>query len=104
MHPRGVTSLTRYFAECSNGTFFQTTLDLANPGTETTAVVLRSLRADGSVVPAIVTLAGQRHLTLTPANLSGLASADFSTVIETDVPIVAERTISERYGSHTNRR
>ena len=26
-HPRGVTSLTRYFAEGSNGTFFQTTLD-----------------------------------------------------------------------------
>ncbi len=30
-HPRGVTALTRYFAEGSQSTFFETTIDLVNP-------------------------------------------------------------------------
>jgi hypothetical protein len=98
-------SLTRYFAEGSNSTFFQTTIDLVNPGTQNASVTLRFLRSDGTVVPQSLSVPAQRHATVATASINGLQSADFSTVIETDQPIVAERTMvwppDQRYGSHS---
>jgi hypothetical protein len=98
-------SLTRYFAEGSNSDFFETTIDLANPGTQNAAVTLKFLKSDGTILPYAVTVPGQRHLTVATATIAGLAHADFSTVIETDTMVVAERTLvwtpSQRYGSHS---
>ncbi len=98
-------AFTRYFAEGSNGTFFQTTIDLVNPGTQDASVTLRFLRSDGTVIPHSVTVPAQRHVTIDTPSISGLQTADFSTVIETDHQIVAERTLvwppDQRYGSHT---
>lgn len=103
--PTGVPALTRYFAEGSNNAFFQTTIDLANPGTQDATVLLRFLRSDGQIVPYVVNVQAQRHVTVVTTAVSGIESADFSTVIETNQPIVAERTMvwtpDERYGSHT---
>ena len=52
-----------------------------------------------------VTVPGQQHATVRPGDLIGLQLADFSTVIETNQLIVAERTMvwprDGRYGSST---
>jgi hypothetical protein len=100
-----VPALTRYFAEGANSTFFETTIDLANPGAQDATVTLRFLKSDGTVVPHAVTVPAQRHLTVQTNIVAGMQAADFSTVIETDQPIVAERTMtwtpSQRYGTHS---
>jgi glucose/arabinose dehydrogenase len=104
-HPRGVPALTRYFAEGSNSDFFDTTIDLANPGSEDAAVLLRFLKYDGSIIPYFVKVPAQRHVTVATSTIEGVHAGDFSTVIETDHEIVAERTMvwsaAERYGSHS---
>jgi len=103
-HPTANPLLTRYFAEGSNSLeFFQTTIDLVNPGTEPAAVLLRFLKWDGSVVPYFVQVPAQRHVTVATPSISGVSLGDFSTVIETDREIVAERTMvwppDQHYGS-----
>jgi hypothetical protein len=104
-HPNNVASLTRYFAEGSNSTFFETTIDLANPGTVDASVLLRFLKSDGSVVPYAIKVPAQRHVTVVTTAVNGMQAADFSTIIETDQQIVAERTMvwtpQARYGSHS---
>jgi glucose/arabinose dehydrogenase len=105
-HPTASPLLTRYFAEGSNSLdFFETTIDLANPGTKQAAVLLRFLKWDGSVVPYFVAVPAQHHVTIPTIAISGVSLGDFSTVIETDQEIVAERTMvwtpTQRYGSHT---
>src|SRR5262249_46058590 len=101
--PTGVPALTRYFAEGSNNTFFETTIDLLNPGTTDASVLLRFLKSDGTVVPYMTKVPAQRHVTVSTPAVDGLQSADFSTVIETNQQIVAERTMvwppDQRHGS-----
>ena len=101
-HPRG--AFARYFAEGSNSAFFDTRIALANPGTSPAYVQLRFLRADGTVGQRTMTIPARRHATVFPADVSGFDTADFSTVIESDVEVVAERlmtwTRTERFGSH----
>jgi hypothetical protein len=98
-------TLTRYFAEGSNNTFFQTTIDLSNPGTQNASVTLRFLKSDGNVVTKAISVPAQRHVTVNTSTVDGLQSADFSTVVETDQQIIAERTMvwppDVRYGSHS---
>jgi hypothetical protein len=104
-YPPGVPAYTRYFAEGSNNTFFQTTIDLLNPGTQDANVLLHFLKSDGTVVLFPVSVRAQRHATVVTTAVDGLQSADFSTVVETDQPIVAERTMvwppDQQYGSHS---
>jgi hypothetical protein len=104
-HPNNDPLLTRYFAEGSNSTFFETTIDLANPGTTNAAALLRFLKSDGSVVAYATTVPAQRHVTVQTTAINGMQAADFSTIIETDHQIVAERTMvwtpQARYGSHS---
>jgi hypothetical protein len=105
-HPRGVTALTRYFAEGSQSTFFETTIDLVNPGASQDArVLLRFLTSGGAIVTRFVLVPARRHATVLASSVAGLGAADFSTIIETDRVVVSERTMvwtpEERYGSHT---
>jgi hypothetical protein len=104
-HPRGVTSLTRYFAEGSSTTFFETTIDLVNPGTVQATVLMHFLTSSGQVIDYYVNVPAQQHVTVRPDQVSTTPLEDFSTVIETDQEIVAERTMvwtpDGRYGSHT---
>ena len=68
-------------------------------------MLLRFLKSDGSVVPFFVAVPAQRHVTVPTSAITGVSLGDFSTVIETDQEIVAERTMvwtpTERYGSHS---
>jgi len=106
-HPRGVASLTRYFAEGATSTFFDTTIALANPAAAGTAAVLaRFLKSDGTVVTHTVAVPALARRTITVKDVAGLAAAEFSTVIETDVEVVADRTMkwdATAYGSHSER-
>jgi glucose/arabinose dehydrogenase len=103
-NPTGARVFTRYFAEGSNSTtFFDTTIDLANPGTTDAHVLLRFLKANGSTQSYTVIVPGQRHVTVSTSSIPGMIT-DFSTVIESDHEVVAERTMvwtpTQQYGSH----
>jgi hypothetical protein len=106
-HPSNVASLTRYLAEGSSSSFFDTTIGIANPGALPASVLLRFLRTDGGVITWPVTIPSFQHATVRPAQIAGLAAADFSTVIETDREVVVERTMTwtrgSRFGSHGER-
>ena len=100
-HPRGTS--TRFFAEGATGTFFNARLALANPSTQPITALLRFLTTAGRVVTLPVSLAPQQRQTINPETVPMLASAEFSTVVEADGPIVADRLMqwgSVGYGSH----
>jgi len=100
-HPNGV--LTRYFAEGATNAFFHTRIDLGNPGVADAAVLLRFQTDTGAVVPHPVVVAPTSHVSVDPATITGLANVSFSTVLESDVPVIADRTMSwdaTGYGSH----
>ncbi len=106
-HPNNVATLSRYLAEGSSNTFFETTIGVANPGTQPATVVLRFLRADGVTVSRTLTLPAREHVSVRPAQLSGLPFSDYSTIVETDREVVVERTMiwstTGRFGSHSER-
>jgi uncharacterized repeat protein (TIGR01451 family) len=101
-HPRGFYSL--YFAEGANSWFFETRIALANPNAAPAATLMRYLRSDAMLGSQILNLAGSRRATVMPGEVSGFDKADFSTVVESDIEIAAERTMTwlpeERYGAH----
>lgn len=85
---------TRWFsAEGVTGSYFDTYLLLGNPSPERTAHVnLRFLSRDGGVYRRGYEIAPATRLTVN-AEIAhpALADAEFSTVIDSDVPVVAER-------------
>lgn len=104
-HPNNNPAYTRYFAEGANSSFFQTAIAIANPGTTAATVNLRYLRDDGVIGAYPVKVEPQRRVTILPSTLPNFAAAAFSTIIESDQEIVAERTMvwpaDVRYGSHS---
>ena len=103
-HPRNVASLTRYFAEGATSSFFDTRIALANPGTADAAVLLRFLKSDGTTATERVAVPALARRTVIVKDLAGLAEAEFSTIVETDRLVVADRTMKWNavgYGSHT---
>ena len=100
-HPRGF--YTRYFAEGASNGFFHTKFALLHPGPGTARVLMRFLKSDGSRASHEFHLHGQRRMTLDASDVIGLGVADFSTIIESDSLIVADRTMSwdaRGFGSH----
>jgi hypothetical protein len=101
-HPRGF--FTRYFAEGATSSFFDTSIALLNVSQTSTAhVVLRFQRADGSNISHWVSISAHTRMTVRVKDVSGMATAEFSSVIESDQVIVADRTMTWEgtgYGSH----
>ncbi len=101
-HPRGF--FTRYLAEGATGPFFDTSVALVNADdTQTAHVLLRFLRRDGVVLTHVELIGPHTRRTVNPETLAGLETAEFSTVIESDVPVVVDRTMTwddRGYGSH----
>jgi hypothetical protein len=98
-HPRGLHKV--YLAEGATGSFFQTRLALAN-ASPVGAVVVSFLRAGLAPVRTTVMSAGRR--TLSPTTFTGLEAAEFSTVVESEQPMVVDRTMmwdATGYGAHT---
>jgi hypothetical protein len=100
-HPRGL--VTRLFAEGATGTFFHTEFALANPTAVSATALMRFQTDSGATIPLNVTVSPFSRLTIDPSTTAGLAGANFSTVVESDVFVAADRKMTwdaTRYGSH----
>jgi type 1 glutamine amidotransferase len=100
-----VGTFKRYLAEGATGTFFDTRIALVNPDAAVTAhTQLRFLTEDGPLYTWEVVLPPQSRQTVFVDDIPGMASAAFSTVIDSDTPVVVDRTMSwaegQGYGSH----
>lgn len=103
-HPKGVAGAQRLFAEGAAGTFFDTQVHVFNPGTTPANVVVGFLSASGTRTSQAVTLPPKGRTTLASCCVATMTAAEFSTVVESDAPVVAERGMSwdrvTGYGSH----
>ena len=101
-----VTGFRRYFAEGSASWLFDCVFDLANPsGADPANVAMRFLRADGATFLETLVIPPASHRAVSAKSVPGLTPAGgFSTVIDSDVEVVAERTMTwspaAQYGSH----
>jgi hypothetical protein len=98
-----VGTFTRYFAEGATSDFFETEIALLNATGETTTASLAFLKGDGTTVSHDVPLAGLARATVYPKLLPGMAQAEFSTVVTSSQPLIADRTVrwdARGYGSH----
>lgn len=107
-HPTGLGYYTRYFAEGAATDFFDTRIAVANPNpTAWASVLLRFVKADGSFVTRLVAIPPERTYQLLTDTLPELAGSAFSTAVETDVQVVADRLMwwgpSGAYGTHAER-
>ncbi len=103
-HPRGF--VITYLAEGATGAFFDTRLALANPTGTTALVLTRFQKGDGTIVRHYTTIAPMSRATIDVEALAGLEAAEFSTLVEADVQVVADRTMTwdqSGYGSHAER-
>ena len=103
-HPRGF--VITYLAEGATGSFFDTRIALANPTATTARVLARYQKDDGTVVSDARTMLPFSRLTIDVDAVASMASAAFSSLIEADVQVVADRTMTwgtGGYGSHAER-
>ena len=103
-HPRGF--VITYLAEGATGAFFSTRLALANPNATPALVLVRYQKGNGEVIPSYFTIAAHSRHTIDVQTVPGLEAAEFSTLIEADVQVVADRTMtwdSRAYGAHAER-
>ena len=94
-----------YLAEGATGTFFDTRLAIANPTATPAHVLTRFQKDDGTVVRDARTCC-RSAATIDVEGVASMASAAFSTLIEADVQVVADRTMTwdvGGYGSHAER-
>jgi hypothetical protein len=82
-----------YFAEgCTDGAF-DTYILLSNPGWTPARVEVGFQRDDGATFAGYYIVPAQRRVTVRVEGLPGLERASFSTVVHSDVPIMAERAM-----------
>ena len=105
-HPNG--QVRRFLAEGATGTFFHTTIGLANPDPALSAVaVLTFDKGDGTRVRRSVVVPAGRSVAVDVGAVSGLEASDVSTTVESDRVLGVQRGMSwgaadpaGRYGSH----
>jgi hypothetical protein len=82
----------RYFAEGAVSDFFDTRIALLNATGAATTAKVTFLTTQLQAVERTVPLNGVERVTIDPKQL-GLANAEFATIVESDQPIVADRTM-----------
>ena len=100
-HPRG--SFTRYFAEGATISIFDTRFALLNPSPDRASVLFTFMRADGSQVTHALEAAPHSRGTIDAKQVAAIAAGEFSTRIDSDVRLVADRTMTwdqSGYGAH----
>lgn len=102
-HPNG--EHQRYLAEGATGDFFDARIALVNPSeTEIAHTQLRFLRENDSVIVSNMLLPPRSRRTVFVDDIPPLAHASFSTVVESDHPVVVDRTMTwgngGAFGSH----
>lgn len=103
-HPRGF--VITYLAEGATGPFFSTQLAIANPSANPALVLTRFQRGDGTTIRDYRVVPAMSRATIDVSTIPGLEAAEFSTLVEADVQVVADRTMSwdqSGYGSHAER-
>ena len=93
----------RFFGEGATSAFFSTRFALFNPSSLPAATTLWLQKGDGSIVAHDEVIPAFSRRTIDAGAVPGLAEAEFATVVQSDVLIVADRTmIRDRsgYGSH----
>ncbi len=94
----------RYFAEGATGWLFDCYFALANPGSTSAEVTLRFLRSDLQTIVHTEVVPPMSRRTVDVKSVPGMSAAPgFSTVVESNVEIVADRTMTwdtNGYGSH----
>ncbi|HTV01412.1 MAG TPA: SBBP repeat-containing protein, partial [Luteitalea sp.] len=103
-HPRGF--VITYLAEGATGNFFDTRLAIANPSARPALVLTRFQRADGVTIRDYRVVPAMSRATIDVETIPGLEAAEFSTLIEADEQVVADRTMTwdqSGYGSHAER-
>lgn len=98
-------TFTHYLAEGATGDFFDMQIALLNPSATTAATVtLHFMKLDGSTVTSNLTMPPLSRRTVNPKTIAGLEAAEFSTVVESNVALVVDRTMTwdsaTHYGSH----
>jgi len=100
-HPTG--RYRRYLAEGASGSFFATQIALLNPSSTAAGAVVRFLSADGTTRSHWLDVPALTRRTLTGTEIAQYASAEFSIVVESQAPLVVDRTLSwdaAHYGAH----
>ncbi len=85
------------FAEGYTGGEFDTYLLLQNPGPDPAAATLCFMRGDGEVITREAEIGPYARYTVHVGDLPGLEEEEFSTLVECDVPLVAERAMYFAY-------
>lgn len=97
--------LRQYFAEGATGSLFTTDLALANPGEVPARATLKFLTEAGASLEQQVTVPPRaRKSVRLNTDVPGLGATGVATVVESTVPLVADRTMTwdgTGYGSHT---
>ena len=92
-----------YLAEGATIGDFSVELALLNPYATQAPTTLKFLKIDGTTATSTLTVAPHSRSTVWPAKLAGMSKAEFSTSIESDLPVIVDRTMtwgSAGYGSH----
>ena len=87
-----------YFAEGYTGGEFDTYLLLQNPGDTPARAVLTYMKGDGATVEQEALIAPGSRFTVHVDGIQGLEDTEFSTRVESDRPLVAERAMYFNYG------
>jgi autotransporter-associated beta strand protein len=88
-------STSWFHAEGATGSFFSTFILLSNPQDAAARVTLRFLLSTGEVIEREKTIEARQRMTINPAAEGDprLENAAVSTVVQSDVPIVSERSM-----------
>jgi hypothetical protein len=86
-------STSWFFGEGATGTFFDTYLLLANPGSQPATVTVNYLRDAGGAVTRIYTVPANSRFSVFVDDEPGMATTPFGTRVTSTVPIVAERAM-----------
>ena len=93
----------RYFAEGATGSFFDCVFAIANVQSTAANVRLLFLKSDGTTTTYSLVVPAMGRRTVDAKTVTALATAEFSTIVESDIPVVADRTMSwddAGYGAH----
>jgi Tol biopolymer transport system component len=95
----------RHLAEGATGSLFQTRVALANPDALPAMALLRYLKPDGTVQTQPMSVPAMGRATVDVETVAGMSSAEFSTTVESDLPLIVDRTMrwggTASYGAHT---
>jgi hypothetical protein len=95
----------RYLAEGATGPFFDTHINVSNPGGALASVLLTFLKADATTVLHALSVPPLSQRSVLVDQIPDMQDTAFATVVESEVPVVADRTMTWNgattvYGSH----